>query len=377
MIDLEKNIIDDSEKAEQEKREAIYTGVKALANDGAITDAGAFYSRIKQIESEAERARRERTGGLLRSMTETRHTHNQKIETYPLPDGSAFGALSEYNIIRDGLITIGGDSSGGKTSFATHLIIDILRANVHATALFYSLDDSTFLTERRVYAQLTGTPMHFDAVAEENLPKDDILSRLYIHDTFNANDLRADIAAIKARLPGTFTRPLVVIALDYLQYVRRTGSTNDDREWYNTLTKALKDIQKETVAAGTGCIIIMLSQMNRDENKSDLNRFRETSEIENVSDVAFVVDYKKKKVKEEGKNTYKKDTESTERKLKVVKNKIGTKASFKTQIEKGLLFAPLQRDNTAYTSPDDDNIDEESENTPPEEKTVDQLWGKQ
>src|SRR5271163_689844 len=79
---------------------------------------------------------------------------NFTVITYDV--GDIFHLLNDkdYQLIRDGFITIGGEASAGKSSFLSSLSLEILRNNKDMAFLFYSLDDSKLLTGKRILSQI-------------------------------------------------------------------------------------------------------------------------------------------------------------------------------------------------------------------------------
>jgi len=240
---------------------------------------------------------------------------NYKITKYPIPADSAFGALAGAGILRDGLVVVGGEASSGKTSFATQLAIDLIRENEKATLAIYTLDDSDILTLKRMYAQLAKEPFDFDSVPKLKTADEKLLERVYTCETFDDID----------KLNKVEGEGLLIVILDYLQIVRNTNS-DDTRTFFNKLTAQIKDKQKE-LAKKRGCIFMLLSQLNRATGKKGLARYRETSEVENVADIAVIIDA---------------DEVGAERTVKIVKNKLGEKKTYKSSIGEGLVFSKLE-----------------------------------
>jgi hypothetical protein len=252
---------------------------------------------------------------------------NYTIKPYAVGDTWAELNAADYSLIRDGLITIGAEANTGKSSILTALSLDIIRHNQNTALLFYSLDDSVYLSSKRILSQLTRENQFYAAFNPATLTTDEkkLLGRIVLRDRLNINTLEREAVKVKDLCGCT----KIIIGIDYLQIIPNTGNTIQ-REFLNVTVKDLKEIQKNLEA--DGCILFLLSQLNRD-TKALGYRYRETSEIENQSDVCLDI---------EGDS---KDKESLVRKIIVTKNKLGRKGrTLHTEIGADFNFIPLTTD---------------------------------
>lgn len=241
---------------------------------------------------------------------------------------------SFFRILADGMIVLGGEASAGKTSFMTALAVDLLKHNPTMCALIYSLDDGGLMTKKRVVSQLVGKNVMWESSLSESYVKDqdrNVLQRMFVRDSIRLYDIGREAQKVK-QLTGC---KAIYIGIDYLQIVPVPGDRSGKREGYNEAVKVLKELQKGFAA--DGCILMLLSQLNRakkdDPEYESMNRFRETSEVENQADVALLmapVDQK--------------DENSQERLIRVLKNKKGARGRlWKTEFlkDEGLRYSPL------------------------------------
>lgn len=207
-----------------------------------------------------------------------------------------FSALNakELSLIRDGLITIGGEASAGKTSFLTELALDIVKNNESTCFVFFSLDDSVKATAKRILTQQLEYNFFLDAA----LSRDELADKLGRNgelsfvNPFNRCRIISeapDNLSYEDIIEGVKTKTdcnRVIIAIDYLQIMQVDGG--DRREALNKALLSLKESQKKLAncGPGAGCILFVLSQFSRG-SEGNTFRYRETSEIENVSDVCL------------------------------------------------------------------------------------------
>ena len=259
------------------------------------------------------------------------------INPYPL--GEIFQRLNEedYYLIRDGLITIGAEANAGKSSLLTCLSLELLQQNPQMCFLFYSLDDSDHLSGKRLLCQLEKRNLFKEKLIPDALhqEKKDILKRIAIKTQLNIDTVTWDVQKMK-EIVGC---KQIIIGVDYLQII--PNSTDKlQREFLNDTVKSFKEIQKELEA--DGCILFLLSQFNRD-TKSTTYRYRETSEIENQSDVCLEL-FSKSQGREDSTTEGARVNEDPSRIIRVTKNKLGMKGkSWETEISThgDFNFSPL------------------------------------
>lgn len=241
----------------------------------------------------------------------------------------------DNNLIRDGFITIGGEMSSGKTSFVTDLAIDLLKHDKDTCFLFFSLDDGIPLTHRRILSQLNNQNLFgggYDAKHHKDAHRD-ILEKIVLRESIKIPDLESLAGFVKNRTKSK----RIIIGVDYLQAIPPNPDepATDRRFMFNDYLKALKEIQKTLQDAG-GCILFCLSQLNRDNTGGAL-RYRESSEIENQSDVCLDLELPG------GKDCP--DRATNNRIIRVQKNKMGKRRSlFETSISNigTMVFSKLE-----------------------------------
>jgi len=269
---------------------------------------------------------------------------NYKIELYKISDTFSILNKDDYSLIRNGFITIGGEASAGKTSFMTALSIDILSNNPDTCFLFYSLDDSMPMSGKRIFSQLNSKNLFREDISQHHTKgKEKLLNRIVIQDRIDINLLDRQAKAVKE----TTGCNKIIIGIDYLQIIAGLDiSSFDKRDYLNKTLKELKEYQK-TLEKDAGCIMFVLSQFNRN-TKSDTYRYRDTSEIENQSDVCIdLTDIRET-------NDNKKCIE-----IKISKNKLGKRnLYFTSELTPHFTFLKLNYKDTQKNNTSKDNKQE-------------------
>ena len=209
---------------------------------------------------------------------------NQTIEKFDV--GERFVELNsdDLNIFRDGFITIGGDANSGKTSLVIDFCLDILKENSDICVLFFSLDESFRIIGKKLLHNFNNN--HSEKGFGE------YASRVFFfEDWVEMKNFDGIVDYVKSK---TESRN-IIIAIDYLQF----WLAGYERHEMNDLVKQIKSKQKglnfeRSVQMDGGvddvekhrCILFCLSQLSRDKKGSFYN-YRETSEIENISDVCM------------------------------------------------------------------------------------------
>jgi len=273
----------------------------------------------------------------IKTMTEG--DYNFTVNPYPLGDVYEILNWDEYCLIRDGFITIGGEASTGKTSFINDLAIDLLKHNTDTCYMFYTLDDSIHVSGKRIIGQINKENLFREQIDNhlKMTPHKDILKRIVLRDKINIIHLEREAEAAKKKTGCK----KIIIGIDYLQAIPAPSEySGDRRQLFNDILKALKEKQIAIQEAG-GCILFCLSQMNRD-SKSDGYRYRETSEIENQSDVCIDIELPRTT---QGSGKDKRtvpDRETDNRIIRVQKNKMGKRGmTFHTTISRAFNFDKL------------------------------------
>lgn len=257
-------------------------------------------------------------------------------------DNTSFSELGYF--LRDSLITIGAESSVGKTSFASQLALEILENNDDTILAFYSLDDSkTFLTKKIIQQLLNKNTKktyknNEDIIKLIKKYKNDYLKillskRIAIFETINIYNIYNQLIQFKKNAQNNLNikEPRIIVIIDYLQIIEHDSSNS--REGLNKVCSYLKEIQKKL-----NCMMILLSQFNRSKetNINTLIRYRETSEIENISDLCINLESIQ-------------NQEHYNIKLYIVKNKAGDKNKIFTSFRDGFIFNKFVENNNVYT----------------------------
>lgn len=267
---------------------------------------------------------------------------NYKVESYKLNRFECF-SHNEIKACRKGLITIGGLTNTGKTSLVTALGIDILKNNMSTGLLYFSLDDCKYLTGNRIISQLvnenTFNNKNMDA---SNISKMDIdiLKRIVMIDNIGTFDIEEITCYCELVKQKTQCSDLIIV-FDYLQIIRN-DSGSPIRDFINTIVTEIKKFQK-----ATNYLVIIISQLARNSKSEYEHTFRETSEIENQSDVCIIIS--------DARNDDKVDImlngqiHSAEKTIFITKNKLGRKIQFKFMINTNFNWKQIQ------TGADDEN----------------------
>lgn len=248
----------------------------------------------------------------------------------PYPVSNTFSALNhpDYRVLTDSMVVVGAEANTGKTTFMTALALDMVEHNPEMCALIISLDDGGIMTKKRIVSQLLGEDLmwnHSVPASRLTTKHKEILQRIYVRDSIQLRDIEREARKVKALSKCS----RIYIGIDYLQIIPVSVESSGKREGYNDAVKHLKETQKHL--APEGCILMLLSQLNRagkDDRPDSMNRYRETSEVENQADVAMLMFQMNP------------DTEDDrEVKVKIVKNKKGARGRWwKTKLVKGHRF---------------------------------------
>ena len=281
--------------------------------------------------------------------------YNFTVNPYPLGDVYEILNRDEYWLIRDGFITIGGEAAAGKTSFLNDLAIDLLKHNTDTCYIFYTLDDSIHISGKRIISQLNKKNLFMGGYDNHihKTPHNEILKRIILREKINIIHLEREAEAAKKKTGCK----KIIIGIDYLQAIPAPADySGDRRQLFNDNLKALKEKQIAIQEAG-GCILFCLSQMNRD-SKSDGYRYRETSEIENQSDVCIDIELPRTtQATGKDKRTVP-DRETDKRIIRVQKNKMGKRGmTFHTTISRAFNFDKLTFEGDSITADSEDESD--------------------
>ena len=252
-------------------------------------------------------------------------------------ENTSFIALKDF--LKNSLITIGAESSAGKTSFASQLALEILKNNDDSILTFYSLDDSKIFLIKKMILQLINNNNESDFIKLVNKNKNDLnvllSGRIAIFEKLNIYNIYSELLKIKKNAIDKLKikEPRIIVIIDYLQIIDH--DSKNLREGLNKICSYLKYIQKEF-----NCMMILLSQFNRSKeaNINTLIRYRETSEIENISDLCINLE-----------SIENQDNYNT--KLYIVKNKSGEKNNVFTSFRNIYTFSKFEEHNNIISTP--------------------------
>lgn len=195
----------------------------------------------------------------------------KEITTFNV-ENAVLSELNKYYIFRAGLMTIGGKTHSGKTSLLLNITLDILMNNPEKNVCYIALDDSFTFIAKKIVSMIKGKDMRnitkndWEEVVKE---KKDVFKRFFITNRFDLDKLHK----------------YDIIVLDYFQNIE-TPFNADIR---NYLNKVLSEIKEFTKTGNK--LFIIVSQINRERKKEKTEfYYRETSELENVSDVCLDIE---------------------------------------------------------------------------------------
>lgn len=216
---------------------------------------------------------------------------NPPKQSYNYAHSDTFDFLAEHDLIRNGFYVVAGDSSSGKTTFASQFALDLLSNNKNTVLLIYSMDDSiTFLMSKMIKQILDENlelssrvsqiePRHSNQlykyqehISRELTDRIHIYENLNVFDNYSTESIDKNIAFVRNEHSKTIDDLQIIVVIDYLQVIDAQGK--EIRTALNEACKQLKNIQKKY-----DCMMLSLSQLSNEGN------FRETSEIRNIADI--------------------------------------------------------------------------------------------
>jgi replicative DNA helicase len=275
------------------------------------------------------------------------------VETYKTSKRLDVLNLPEYRLLRKGTTIIGGEASSGKTTLALQLAIDILLHNPHASLLFFSLDESLERAKRKAISLLLANQnlLQKDKQGRRyNLahqPLDDLSQRLLseprqvellqrIHICDDPYFLQPEHDALVHAMAHVASSQLILI-VDYLQLLPKASYNSPLRENFNAQLAFLKqEVNRINNQNDRQIMLLLLSQVGRNAGGGNFN-FRETSEIENMADVALVLEYASD-AKSTPTGRGKEKVITAARNLRLVKNKDGAKTTFVARMASDIPF---------------------------------------
>jgi len=203
------------------------------------------------------------------------------------------GYLNRYlgGVDKGEIITIGGFTSQGKTSFAIQLAIDFIDIYEEKRVLYLSSEMTSLEISRRLLSNLMPKNImdfrkgRFDEGEEEAL--DSIATivgdhwNLNIKKVFDTKDIGKYIHKYNPE----------IVFMDYLQNLDRKGAQTD----YQKVTGNIKDLQ--TITLSREITTFVLSQLSRSKDstrKPRLSDLRDSGRIEEVSNIVLFVYWKER-----------------------------------------------------------------------------------
>jgi len=306
---------------EQDRSLDLYLRLEQYIKQGYSSIKDSLYTDVERMLAEVKTSWNDEL--VIMTFTDMIETiKGYTIKTYKTSD--IFEPLNAhgYELIRNGLIVVGGEANSGKSSFVSCMALDVMKHNKNIALLFYTLDDSAMITGKRILSQIYDKNMFYESDIDAH---NELLDKIVLRDSIDINRIELEAQKVKELTHCD----KVIIAIDYLQILPSAPNVIK-REYLNDVLKTLKDIQKRL-----NCIMILVSQLNRD-SKSTTYRYRETSEVENQADVCLDIIAEK--------------SDSDERKIKVTKNKLGRKGRvWTTKICESFNFTKLTQDNEVKT----------------------------
>ncbi len=204
--------------------------------------------------------------------------------------------IDKYLTLYPGLAALGGQASLGKTTFASNMVLELLKRKEHV--LYFALEQrpdeiitkniSKFIYEQNPRTRVDNLQLNKgkrDLEISEAISALEELTENYhvIECDFEttAKDIIEIVEAYMKQEPGV--KPIVIV--DYLQLIAPpTETTSGMRETVDENLKALKRMQKKH-----GLFVIVISSFNRSSNYEPISyeSFKETSMIESTCDYVW------------------------------------------------------------------------------------------
>jgi replicative DNA helicase len=230
-------------------------------------------------------------------------------------------ALNTYlgGVDKGEIITIGGFTSQGKTSFAIQLAIDFIDGGEGKKVLYCTSEMTPLETSRRILANsMPKNLMEFRKGNFETGDKEALESIAnIIGDTWQLNIKKVfDVEDIKKYI-RKYSPDIVFV--DYLQNLDRRGARSD----YERVTGNIKDLQGITLEKEITTFVLSQLSRNKEEiREPKLTDLRDSGRIEECSNIVMLV-YWENRMKQE--NQMRKGGEAPEQiQVRIVKNRDGT-----------------------------------------------------
>lgn len=188
------------------------------------------------------------------------------------------------------LVIVAGESSQGKTSFATSMVLHALQNN--AKIGFYSMEMTKVQLVARMAAMMSGVSssdlLYSTSLSQDQLARFDsalgalVNYQLYFDDksTSNLEGILNSIRSLKLKYD------IHGVVIDYLQILNVNTKNNNKEQAMADAARKLKNIAKDL-----DIWVIALSQLNRDSAnpQPNLNRLRDSGQIAEAADIVIFV----------------------------------------------------------------------------------------
>lgn len=187
------------------------------------------------------------------------------------------------------LVIIAGESSHGKTSFATSITLNAVQNG--SRIAFYSME----MTAQQMMARMTAiksgvssnrilyNPLSPKEIGDVDRAIGEIMSakgNLYMDDRSTSN-IETIISSIRTHKIRNNIHGAVI---DYLQILNVNMRNTNKEQAMADVARRLKNLAKDL-----GIWIIALSQLNRADGEPNINRLRDSGQIAEASDVVMLV----------------------------------------------------------------------------------------
>ncbi len=187
------------------------------------------------------------------------------------------------------LIIVAGETSNGKTAFATSLAVSAIKAG-HPVAV-YSMEMSNIQLAARIAAMQSGIGSL--SLLQDSLPGDKVaavdraMDALPTDLCYFDDDATSSFDKIAASIRSMVLRHGIKGAIvDYLQILNVNMKSANKEQAMGDVARRLKNLAKEL-----GIWIIALSQLNRDKDnpRPSLNRLRDSGQIGEAADSIILI----------------------------------------------------------------------------------------
>lgn len=224
-------------------------------------------------------------GDLLKQMVRNRQSSSQIFGT---PTG--FREIDRRGgLVPTDLIVVAGETSNGKTAFATALAVAAIKAQ-HPIA-FYSMEMSNIQLAARIAAMQSGVgslALLQSALTDDKLEAvDRAMTALPSDLCYFDDDATSSFDKIAASIRTLVLRKGIKGAVvDYLQILNVNMKSVNKEQAMGDVSRRLKNLAKEL-----GIWIIALSQLNRDNAnpRPSLNRLRDSGQIGEAADSIMLI----------------------------------------------------------------------------------------